>query len=84
MCQNTYLCEQLAVERHRELEREIAQRHLLAGLPRQHRNVGWHLVGRLGAMLVALGTRLEQVEQRRGEQAIHPINIRVYCQLLSV
>jgi hypothetical protein len=76
MSQNKFLYEQLAIERYRELEREREHMHLLASLPRHHQGVGQHIVSRLGALLVAVGTRLEQVEQREG-QGIRPVDVHV-------
>ncbi len=73
MSQNKFLYEQLAIERYRELEREREHMHLLTSLPRHHQGVGRHIVSRLGALLVAVGTRLEQVEQREG-QGIRPVD----------
>ncbi len=76
MGQNKYLYEWLAVDRYRELEREREQMHLMASLLRQHQGLGRHLVSKLGAVLVTLGTRLEQAEQS-SEQAVRPARIRV-------
>jgi len=74
--QNKYLYEHLATERYQELERQREQRHLLASLPRRHPGLGRHMISKFGAVLVALGTRLEQAEQTH-EQAIRPARIRV-------
>jgi primosomal protein N'' len=76
MSQNKYLYEWLATERYREREQEREHGHLLASRPRQHQSIGRHLMSKFGTMLVALGTRLEQVEQTH-EQAIRPARIRI-------
>jgi hypothetical protein len=76
MSQNKYLYEWLATEHYQELEHEREQIYLLAGLPRQHHNVGRHLMSKFGTMLVTLGTRLEQLESTH-EQIIRPAKIRV-------
>ena len=69
MSQNTYLYEQLAAQRHQDLQREMAHRRVLADLPPRQRNIGRHVISRFGALLVALGTRLERIEPRRGQVA---------------
>jgi len=66
MSQNTYLYEMLAKERHQDIQREVARSRVLSVLPRQHQNFARHVVSRFGAMLIALGTRLEQVEPNNG------------------
>ena len=58
-----HLYDKVAAEHRQDLQREARQRHLLAGLPRHHLSMG-RIVGRLGALLVALGSRMEQIEQR--------------------
>jgi hypothetical protein len=75
MSQNKYLYEWLATEHYRELEREREQIHVLANLPRQHYNVGRHLMSKFGTVLVSLGTRLEQLEST-SEQVIRPAKFR--------
>lgn len=69
MSQNTYLYEQLAAERYKDIQREMAHRHLLADLPPRQHTIGRHVISRFGALLVVLGTRLERVEPRRGQMA---------------
>ena len=69
MSQNTYLYEQLALERHQDMQREIAQRRALADLPPRPHTRGRHVISRFGALLVALGTRLERVEPGRRQVA---------------
>ena len=60
---NSYLYERLVVAHQQELLREMEQYHMLARLPRQHPTRVQLAVGRLGTLLVELGTRLKQVEQ---------------------
>ncbi|HLQ10442.1 MAG TPA: hypothetical protein VK134_02495 [Ktedonobacteraceae bacterium] len=69
MSQNTYLYEQLAAERHKDIQREMAHRQVLADLPPRQYTIGRHVISRFGALLVVLGTRLERVEPRRGHVA---------------
>ncbi len=60
---NSYLYEQLVAAHRQELEREIEQYRMLASLPRQHPTRVQLAVGKLGTLLVELGTRLQQLEQ---------------------
>jgi hypothetical protein len=60
---NSYLYEQLVVAHQQELQREMEQHRMLARLPRQHSTRVQLAVGRLGTLLVELGTRLKQAEQ---------------------
>ena len=69
MSQNTYLYEQLAAERHQDIQREIARGRMLADLPPRQYTIGRHVISRFGALLVVLGTRLEQVEPHRRQVA---------------
>ncbi len=66
MNQNTYLYEKLAEERFKDIQREVAQSQVLSNLSRQHQNFARRVVSRFGAMLIVLGTRLEQVEPNNG------------------
>jgi len=58
---NLYLYEKHVVEHCHDLQREAEQERMLAGLDRSRQSVLWHTIGRLGVLLVTLGTRLEQV-----------------------
>jgi len=69
MTQNTYLYERLAEERYQDMQREMAHRRALADLPPRPHTIGRRVISRFGAMLVALGTRLERVEPGRGQVA---------------
>jgi hypothetical protein len=63
MMPNIHMHEQLLFERAQERQRELEQRHLLAGLRKPRRNVLRRCIGNLGTFFVALGTRMKQVEQ---------------------
>jgi hypothetical protein len=61
---NFYLLEK-AYEAHRqELLREAERERLLAQLPRHRGRVSRHVAGRLGALLLWLGAKLRQFEQK--------------------
>ena len=62
MIPNIHIHEQLMFERHQKLQHEIAQQRFVAGLHQQHFNLARCLAGRLGALLVAAGTSLRQLE----------------------
>ena len=66
MSSNFYLQEKRSQEHIQDLQREIGQQRMAAELPRERHSIGRHLVSRLGARLVALGTWLERVERREG------------------
>jgi hypothetical protein len=59
----------LVFERLQELQREGEQRRRLARSRKAHPSRLHHLIGRLGTFFVALGTKLQQVEQP-GEPAV--------------
>lgn len=59
---NVNYYDKLAAEHRQGLLLEMEQKRLLARLP--HHSVGRRVAGRLGVLLVALGTRLEKFEQR--------------------
>jgi hypothetical protein len=65
---NVHLYDRELMERRTAIQHEAEQRRVLAQLPHRHRSLGRHLVGTLGSMLVALGSRMERFE-RRGEPA---------------
>ncbi len=56
-----HLYDKLREEHRQTIQREAAQRRLLADLPRHH-SIGRRAVGRLGVALVTLGSRLEQFD----------------------
>ena len=59
---NVHHYDKLAAEHRQGLQCEMEQKRLLARLP--HRSVGRRAAGRLGILLVAVGTRLEKFDQR--------------------
>lgn len=58
---NMYLYEKVREAHYQDLQREMAESRLLAHLPR-HR-LGRRIVGKLGVLLLKLGSRLKQFEQ---------------------
>ena len=68
-----HLHDKLCEEHRQTLQDEAMQRRMLAGLPRR-KGLGRRAIGKLGVALVALGTKLEQVEHR-GEPVAHGISI---------
>ena len=61
MIPDFHIQEHLLRERQEALRREAEQARMLAGLPR-HSRLG-HLIERLGTLVVAIGTRMQQSEQ---------------------
>jgi hypothetical protein len=59
---NVHYYDQLAAEHRQGLQHEWEQKRLLASLP--HDNVARRAAGRLGVLLVVLGTRLEEFDRR--------------------
>lgn len=64
-----YVHEYLQFERHQERQSEMAQQRLVARLRRHHSSLARRLAGKLGVLLVVLGTRLRRLELR-GKQAV--------------
>jgi hypothetical protein len=62
MIPNEHFYKQFLFERAREWQREIEKQHLLSNLPRPHNGIMQLVLRSLGALLVALGTRLKQLE----------------------
>lgn len=62
MIPNIHIYEQLMFERQQELQREMAQQRLIAGLHHNHFSPACHLISKIGALLVALGMSLQQLE----------------------
>jgi len=58
MFPNLSIHEHSMVERHQQLQREMAELRLVAQLRRHHSSAVPRLAGKLGVLLVALGTRL--------------------------
>jgi hypothetical protein len=57
-------------ERRQELQRQMAELRLVAGLRRHHSSVVPRLAGKLGVLLVVLGTRLQRLEPS-GKQVVY-------------
>lgn len=61
---NMFLMEKLSEAHRQELLREAERERLLAQLPRHRWSVGRHVAAKLGVLLLKLGTRLKQFEQK--------------------
>jgi len=66
--QQRYFSEKFADAHRAELLREAEQERLMEGMPSQRPNVVRLAVGKVGAFLVGVGTRLKQVELGRSER----------------
>ena len=64
MSANFYLNEKASEVHRQKLLREAERERLLAQLPLHHRGASRYIAGRLGALLLWLGTRLKQFEQK--------------------
>jgi hypothetical protein len=60
---NMHLYEKAREEYYQDLRREAEQNRLLAHLPRHHRSLSRSALGKLGVLLLNLGTWLKQFEQ---------------------
>ena len=69
MVPDIYTREKLALEHRQQLQREAEVEQALAALPERSSHGMRHLVARLGTFLIALGTRLKQLEQSRKQVA---------------
>ncbi len=65
MVPNTYNQERLAFDHRSQLLREADYERKLAELPHQQVNLMRLIVGKLGVLLVTLGSSMQQFEQRR-------------------
>lgn len=67
MSNNLYLHEKRVEDRLQDMRREVQHAHLVASASpsRRNRNVGKHIISRLGTYLVVFGTWLERVEPER-------------------
>jgi len=72
MSYNLHIHDKLSEEYRQTLQDEAMRHRMLAGLPRR-KGLGRRAIGKLGVALVALGTRLEQVEHR-GDPVVHGIS----------
>jgi hypothetical protein len=61
----THYYDKLSHDHRQQMQADAAQQRLAKRLPRQP-GLGRHAVGKLGTALVALGSRLERVEQPAG------------------
>ena len=61
----TDLYNKLSQDHRQQMQADAAMRHMAKRLPTQPRQsgLGRHVIGRIGSALVALGSRLEQIEQ---------------------
>jgi hypothetical protein len=57
-----YLYEKVRQAHSQDLLREANKRRLLAQLPRHHRSISRHAAGKLGVLLLKLGSWLKQFE----------------------
>jgi hypothetical protein len=60
---NMYLYEKAREAHYQDLRREAEKRRLLTRLPRYRRSMSRRAAGKLGVLLLKLGTRLKQFEQ---------------------
>jgi hypothetical protein len=67
---NLYVYEKLVAQRRWELEHKVAYSYLLAGQPRQRLVMVRHLMAQLGSVLVALGSRMQQLEQNQQQEQV--------------
>jgi hypothetical protein len=56
--------EYLAFERIQRMQSEREQRRLMTSLKKSRPSQVQHLIGRFGTLIVALGTKMQQFEQR--------------------
>jgi hypothetical protein len=70
MYPNFYLHENLLAQRSQELDHKLKYRYLLADQPRQRLVTGRRGVALLGSLLVALGSRLQQLEQDQQHEPV--------------
>ena len=69
MIPNIQIYETLMFERQREVERELEQRHMLRSSHKQHLSKTRYVIGKVGALLITLGTSLKRIELS-GEQGM--------------
>jgi hypothetical protein len=65
MLPNYYLQKKVLQAHREELLRQAEQQRLLAHLPRDLQSLARQLAGKLGVLLVALGTNLQRLEPER-------------------
>jgi hypothetical protein len=69
MVPDIYSREKLALEHRQQLQREAEHERMQADLPEHSSHPMRHIAGKLGMFLIALGTRLKQLEQPRKQIA---------------
>jgi hypothetical protein len=69
MVPDPYTREKLAIAHRQQLQREAAVEQMLGESPERSSHVMRHKAARLGTFLIALGTRLKQLEQSRKQVA---------------
>ena len=70
MVPDRYTLEKLALAHRQQLQREAEHEQLLGALPGHSSHRMRHMAARLGTFLIALGTRLRQLEQARKQMAV--------------
>jgi hypothetical protein len=68
---NIYLYEKARETHEQELRREAEKRRMLSQLPRQRWSMSRRAAGKLGELLLKLGTWLKQLEQSRSALEDH-------------
>jgi hypothetical protein len=63
---NMYLYEKAREVHYQDLRREAEKERLLAQLPQHRRSLSRYTAGKLGVLLLKLGTRLKQFEHSPG------------------
>jgi hypothetical protein len=70
MVPDRYTQEKLALTHRQQLHREAEREQMLGELPTHSSHRMRHMTTRLGTFLIALGTRLRQLEQPRKSMAV--------------
>ena len=70
MVPDPYTLEKMALAHRQHLQREAEHERLLGALPGHSSHPLRHMAARLGTFLIALGTRLRQLEQARKQMAV--------------
>jgi hypothetical protein len=69
MVPDIYTREKLALEHRQQLQREAEVEQVLRELPEHSSHPMRHIAGKLGMFLIALGTRLKQLEHPHKQMA---------------
>ena len=70
MVPDLYTLEKMTLAHLQQLQREAEHEQMLGALPTHSSHRMRHMVARLGTFLIALGTRLRQLEQHRTSIAV--------------